>query len=194
MKKGIWILLGILLLVCLLFAGYLIADEIRLQRAYRNYPVAYTGLIQQYAAQYELDPYLVTAVMRCESSFDTAAVSPVGAIGLMQVMPDTGTWIAHKLDLDDVYTESMLQEPEVSLEFGCWYLRFLSGRFDGRTMEMLAGYNAGHGTVERWLKNPDYTENGALIRIPVDDVRAYYQKVVTAYEAYRTLYPELYGE
>ena len=63
----------------------------------------------------------------------------------MQIMPDTGEWIAHKLDLDGIYTKDMLYDPETSIEFGCWYLHFLDGRFDGHVMEMIAAYNAGHG-------------------------------------------------
>ena len=70
------------------------------------------------------DPYLVLSVMRCESSFRSDAVSHAGAIGLMQVMPDTGAWIAHKLNLDDVYTESMLYEPDYNVRFGCWFSPF----------------------------------------------------------------------
>ena len=79
----------------------------------RNYPVAYTEHIKASASEFDLDPYLVQSIMRCESSNDPLAVSDAGAIGLMQIMPDTGTWIAHKLDLDSVYTEDMLYDPEV---------------------------------------------------------------------------------
>ena len=126
------IVLGVILFLCAAgFGGYVWYEDVQYQKALRNYPVAYTDLIKTYAAQYELDPYLVQSIMRCESSNDPSAVSKVGAIGLMQIMPDTGTWIAHKLDLDDVYTEQMLYDPETNIEFGCWYLRFLSGRFDG---------------------------------------------------------------
>ena len=130
MKKGIIITIVLIGLCVLAFAGYLIADNIRLKKAYRNYPVAYTDLIERYAREYDLDPYLVTAIMRCESSNNPNALSAAGAMGLMQVMPSTGTWIAHKLGLDDVYEESMLYDPETSIRFGCWYLSFLQARFD----------------------------------------------------------------
>ncbi|HPI23902.1 MAG TPA: transglycosylase SLT domain-containing protein [Spirochaetota bacterium] len=94
---------ALVFLLAAAFGGYLIHENALYQKALRNYPVAYTELIAQYAAQYELDPYLVQSIMRCESSNDPNAVSGAGAIGLMQIMPDTGAWIAHKLGLDDVY-------------------------------------------------------------------------------------------
>jgi len=176
------------------FGGYLIYENAQYQKALRNYPVAYTDLIQTYSEEYELDPYLVQSIMRCESSNDPNAVSEVGAIGLMQIMPDTGTWIAHKLNLDDVYTQDMLYNPETNIEFACWYLRFLNGRFDGKTMEMIAAYNAGHGTVEGWLEDTRFSQDGVLLTIPYESTAKYYEKVLAAYENYTTLYPELFTE
>ena len=192
MKKGIIIILALIGLCILAFCAYLIADNIRLKNAYRNYPVAYTELIEQYAREYELDPYLVTAIMRCESSNNPKALSEAGAMGLMQVMPGTGTWVAHKLGMDDEYVESMLYDPETSIRFGCWYLWFLHERFDGNQREVIAAYNAGHGSVEKWLSDPQYTEGGELLSIPFPETARYYDKVTTAYDNYRVLYPELY--
>ncbi len=176
------------------FGGYLIYEEVMYQRALRNYPVAYTELISQYANEYELDPFLVQSIMRCESSNDPNAVSDAGAIGLMQIMPDTGTWIAHKLDLDSVYTQDMLKDPEKNIEFGCWYLHFLSGRFHKNEMQMIAAYNAGHGSVEDWLNDPRFSQNGELTTIPFEQTARYYEKVTAAYENYTTLYPKLFAE
>ena len=184
---------AIIFLVAASFGGYLIYENEQYQKALRNYPVAYSEQIQLYAAQYELDPYLVQSVMRCESSNDPTAVSKVGAVGLMQIMPDTGTWIAHKLDLDDSYTQDMLYDPSVNIEFGCWYLRFLKGRFDGNIMEMIAAYNAGHGTVEGWLEDARFSSEGELTTIPYEDTARYYEKVMQAYENYTTLYPDLFA-
>lgn len=175
------------------FGGYLIYEDVQYQRALRNYPVAYADLIAQYAGTYELDPYLVQSIMRCESSNDPSAVSDTGAIGLMQIMPDTGTWIAHKLDLDDVYSQDLLYQAEVNIEFGCWYLRFLSGRFNGNVKQMIAAYNAGHGSVEDWLADQRFSEQGELVTIPFEQTARYYERVTAAYENYTTLYPDLFG-
>ena len=194
MQIAIIVLGSLIFLAAAAFGGYVIYENEQYQKALRNYPVAYTDLIKTYATQYELDPYLVQSIMRCESSNDPSVVSKVGAIGLMQIMPDTGTWIAHKLDLDDVYTEQMLYEPETNIEFGCWYLRFLSGRFDGDTKKMIAAYNAGHGSVEDWLNDPRFSQNGELTTIPFEETARYYDKVTAAYENYTTLYPDLFSE
>ena len=176
------------------FGGYLIYEEVQYQRALRNYPVAYTELIAKYAKEYELDPYLVQSIIRCESSNDPTVVSDAGAIGLMQIMPDTATWIAHKLDLDAVYTQDMLKDPETNIEFGCWYLHFVSGRFHGNVKQMIAAYNAGHGSVEDWLNDPRFSLNGELTTIPFEQTARYYEKVTAAYENYTTLYPDLFSE
>lgn len=105
-KKRIVIVIALLVLVLVVaaYAAFFLIERGERRKMEREYPVAYTEEIQTCAAEYALDPYLVLAIMRCESSFKSDAVSSVGAIGLMQIMPDTGTWIAHKLGLDAVYT------------------------------------------------------------------------------------------
>ena len=88
-----------------------------------------------------------------------------------------------------------LYDPETSIRFGCWYLNFLQGRFDGDVMEMVAAYNAGHGSVEDWLADPRFSADGeTLLSIPFEQTARYYEKVMTAYEKYTTLYPDLFGE
>ena len=188
------IVLGAIVFLCAAgFGGYLWYEDAQYQRALRNYPVAYTDLISDAAEKYSLDPYLVQSIMRCESSNDPNAVSGVGAIGLMQIMPDTGEWIAHKIDPELAYSLDMLQDPATSIEYGCWYLRFLSDRFNGSTIAIIAAYNAGHGSVEDWLSDSRFSKNGALLTIPFEDTARYYQKVMTAYENYSTLYPDLFS-
>lgn len=189
------IVLGsVVFLCCAAFGAYLIYENVQYQKALANYPIAYTDLIETYASEYELDPYLVQSIMRCESSNDPDAVSEAGAIGLMQIMPDTGTWIAHKLGMDDTYTEDMLYDPETNIEFSCWYLQFLTSRFDGNVMKIVAAYNAGHGSVEGWLEDERFSANGELTSIPFEQTDRYYEKVMTAYENYTTLYPEQFGD
>lgn len=193
MQIAVIVLAALVALTIVSFGTVLVVERVRYERDLRNYPVAYTEWIAQYANEFELDPYLVQSVMRCESSNDPAVVSDAGAIGLMQIMPDTGTWIAHKLDLDATYTVDQLYDPETSIRFGCWYLNFLQGRFDKDVMEMVAAYNAGHGSVEDWLADPRFSANGKLTSIPFEQTARYYEKVMTAYEKYTTLYPDLFS-
>lgn len=187
------IVLGSLLFLCAAgFGGYLWYEDVQYQKTLQNYPVAYTEYISQYATEYELDPYLVQSIMRCESSNNPQAISKVGAIGLMQIMPDTGEWIGHKIDPELAYSLDMLEDPATNIEYGCWYLNFLSNRFDGDTKEIIAAYNAGHGSVEKWLDDPRFSENSTLTTIPFEDTARYYDNVMLAYENYTTLYPNLF--
>ncbi len=194
MKKAILVVAILILLVCAVFGSLLLRERIEHERLLAEYPTGYLPEIAKYAAEFELDPYLVLSVMRCESSFRSDAVSHAGAIGLMQVMPDTGAWIAHKLNLDDVYTESMLYEPDYNVRFGCWFLRFLTDRFDGERRHIIAAYNAGHGSVEGWLDDPNYAQDGLLQEIPYPETARYVEKVEQAYDAYTSLYPDLFTD
>ncbi|MDP3448582.1 MAG: lytic transglycosylase domain-containing protein [Eubacteriales bacterium] len=194
MQIAVFVIGAIVFLCAAGFGGYLLYEEAQYQKALRNYPVAYVDFIAQYAEKYELDPYLVQSIMRCESSNDPNAVSHAGAIGLMQIMPDTGEWIGHKIDPELAYSLDMLNDPATNIEYGCWYLRFLSGRFDGAWMEIIAAYNAGHGSVEDWLSDPRFSDAGVLTVIPFEETARYYGKVLAAYDNYTTLYPDLFAK
>ncbi len=132
----------------------------------RTYRLDYT----EYASpstreEYKLDPYLIASIIHCESGNRPDAVSPDGALGLMQIMPTTGEWIAGKLQVENFHTD-MLFEPSVNIRFGCWYLRFLMDRYDQDRQLAVAAYNAGHGTVDKWLEDPGVSAEGRLVEIP----------------------------
>ncbi|MFY9454368.1 MAG: lytic transglycosylase domain-containing protein, partial [Bacillota bacterium] len=88
------------------------------------YPIHYKDIITQCSLKHDVDPFLITAVVRVESRFRPEAVSAKGAMGLMQVMPDTGNWIARELGIQGFDTE-MLYDPATNLDLGTWYLAFL---------------------------------------------------------------------
>lgn len=194
MKTVNIVLLVLILLIAIGIGGYFALERAAHERDLRNYPTAYTELVRSYAEEFSLDPYLVTAIMRCESSNDPNAVSKKGAIGLMQIMPDTGAWIAHKLKLDESYTETQLYDPETNIRFACWYLAFLERRLNNNETCVIAAYNAGHGSVEKWLSDTAFAENGELLTIPFPETARYLEKVRTAYDKYRELYPDLYND
>lgn len=192
------VLIALILLVCALIALVLVryarltAEQRQRERDMAEYPVYYAEPIAAYAAEYELDPYLVLSIMRCESSFRTDAVSSAGAIGLMQIMPDSGAWIAHKLE-EEPFDASVLYDTDTNIRFACWFLRFLTNRFDGERTSIIAAYNAGHGSVEGWLENPAYAQGGTLTAIPYPETQRYLEKVERAYQMYTALYPALFG-
>lgn len=112
------------------------------------YPLDHISLISRSADEFGLEPALVSSVIRSESSFRPHVVSSAGAIGLMQILPTTGAWIATHLGLEP-FDDELLFEPEINIRVGCWYLRYLMDRFGDQTVALMA-YNAGPSRVEAW--------------------------------------------
>ena len=152
-----------------------------------RYPMRYEAEIRQAAAEFSLDPAYVASVALAESSFDAEAVSSVGAIGLMQIMPSTGEWIAGKLD--EAFDAQRLYEPSVNLRYGCWYLRFLLDRYDGDMRTASTAYHQGQGRVDEWLQDPEYSEDGKTLSVISSSVTDTYVNRIMANDAH---YQELY--
>jgi soluble lytic murein transglycosylase len=160
----------------------------------RTYALLYADEIKKSADEFALDRYLVAAVIHCESRNVEDARSYRGAIGLMQIMPQTGEWIAEKLGIEN-YTEAMLLEPDHNIRFGCWYLKYLSDRYgDGDIDKVLAAYNAGPGNVEKWLNSEEYSQQGRLTSIPFKETENYVEKVGYAARKYEELYDKELGK
>ncbi len=152
------------------------------------YPFHYRDLTLQYARIYNVDPLLLAAVMKAESNFDHRAVSKKGARGLMQIMPDTGTWIASRMG-DAAFDPEVLFEPETSIKLGAWYIADLRKEFRGDTILVLAAYNGGRGNVKNWFEGKEHS--GTLIKIkqiPFPETRHYIKKVLWYHRIYNLLY------
>ena len=131
---------------------------------------------------------LILAVIQTESGFRQDARSPRGAIGLMQVMPDTGRWMAERLDLQG-YGDDKLVEREWNLIIGISYMRYLRGQFPESLALALAAYNAGPNRVRAWLDAGAWDGSpAALDDIPYAETRNYVRKALKAYEKYRKQY------
>ena len=153
-----------------------------------RYPMTYAPEIRAAAAEFSLDPAYVASVVLAESSFDAEAVSSVGAIGLMQIMPDTGEWIAGKLE-DEPFDVQRLYQPEVNLRYGCWYLRFLLDRYDGDMYTASTAYHQGQGRVDQWLEDPQYSQDGrTLTAISSAVTDTYVNRIMESYANYQELY------
>ncbi|MBA3584079.1 MAG: lytic transglycosylase domain-containing protein, partial [Gemmatimonadetes bacterium] len=154
------------------------------------YPAGFADAIDAEARAHGLDAGLVLALIRQESLFRADAVSPVGARGLMQVMPATGAEIAGATGWSD-YDPAVLFDPAVGLHFGAHYLAGQLDRFDGFWPAVLAAYNGGPHNVAVWWSFPERTLDAELWidRIPYKETREYVKKVLTQYAAYRRLYP-----
>lgn len=153
------------------------------------FPLRYTDEILYEAQQNSLDPNLVCAVIRTESNFDSQAVSHADAHGLMQITPDTFSWLQTKLEDGDSYTQEDIYRPEVNIRFGCWFLRYLLDRYDGVLETALCAYNAGPGRVDQWLEDPQYSQDGLhLDTIPYKEPEKYVSTVLKYYQIYKDLY------
>ena len=148
-----------------------------------RYPLAYESIVRGHAGNYELDPALLAAVIYQESKFDSDARSDAGAVGLMQLQPETAKGIAirtggSKFRVDD------LTNPEINVRYGSWYLRHLLQKYDDEELA-LAAFNAGQGNVDRWR------EEGKGIAF--EETRAYVARVAELKGIYRDAYASELG-
>jgi soluble lytic murein transglycosylase len=143
------------------------------------YPLRYEQIVRGHADNYSLDPALLAAVIYQESKFKPDARSTSGAIGLMQLLPDTAKGIAlhtggSAFRVDDLY------DPEINVRYGAWYLRHLLRKY-GDERSALAAYNAGQDNVDRWRRE------GRGIQF--SETRAYVERV----EELKRIYRDAYG-
>lgn len=144
----------------------------------------YLGLIEKYAQEYGVNPSFVSAIIKCESSYRADAVSRVEARGLMQIMPDTGVWMAQRLKINN-YRPDMLFDPETNIRFGTAYLAYLSDIFSGSPVMVAAAFHAGDNNVKRWALNLAQDKKTIeLEQIPTSDTKSYVRKVMDAYAIY----------
>ena len=153
-----------------------------------NFPKAYYDLVSKASSKFGVDEAFIYAIMRAESNFRKEAISPVGARGLMQIMPYTAEQIAKLLD-DDEYTDEKLSKPELNVKYGARYLNRLQKKFEGLIPLSAAGYNAGPHRVYSWLNNFGNLDMDEFIEhIPFVETRNYVKKVTRHYYVYSRLY------
>ena len=159
-----------------------------------GYPLVRPELVWQHSQRFSVDPYLVYGIMRQESTYRNAALSPVGAIGLIQVMPATGAKVAALLG-EHRYSPGQLEDPTTNLRFGIYYFSRLLDRFDGVFPLAVASYNGGPHNVSRWYKPWHDAPDDARIpldafveTIQYDETRDYVKRVSGHYARYIAIY------
>ena len=145
-----------------------------------RYPLRYEEIVRAHARNYDLPATLLAAVIYTESKFDASARSQAGAVGLMQLLPETAKGIAVRTGGDGFVVDDLL-DPEINVRYGSWYLRHLLDRYDD-TETALAAYHAGQGNVDRWRR--------AGVGIQFPETRAYVERVLDAQEVYADAYSE----
>jgi soluble lytic murein transglycosylase len=151
------------------------------------FPVAHWDLIQKYAAQHKLDPFLIAALVAQESTFDAKIKSSANAWGLMQILPATGRRYATKLKIPR-FTTASLTNPEINVKIGTAYFADKIKEFGG-VAPALASYNAGESPVGRWLdERPGVDRDEFIDGIPYPETQGYVKKIIGTAEDYRQLY------
>lgn len=152
------------------------------------FPYHHRDIIEKYAAQQNIDPLLLAAIIKRESNFNPRARSEKGARGLMQIMPETGTWIAGQMEIESFHPDE-LYEVDTNIRFGAWYMAHLLKQFEGELLPALAAYNGGQGNVRKWLSEKNWNENQLTASdIPFPETRNYVTRVLRTYKIYRYLY------
>ncbi len=152
------------------------------------YPFPFSDLIQAWSQQHQLNPLLVTSLMRQESRFEPTIRSSAGAIGLMQVIPSTADWIVGQLGESNSDLDTKLETPNENIKLGTWYLDYTHREYSDNSMFAVASYNAGPGAVADWVargySDPDvFVEN-----IPFSETKGYVEAVFGGYWNYLRLY------
>ncbi len=182
-----------LLLIILLTVAILAGMVGLLTNSYQQYlrtvyPLDYTEYIEKYSRDYGITPSLIAAIICTESHFRPQATSSAGAIGLMQLTPETFAWAQTRAGVKKPQDKTALTDPEVNIRFGTYTLTLLYQQFEEEDTA-LAAYNAGQGNVHAWLNDPRYSTDGvSLDRIPFPETEEYIKRVKKAQTIYRRLY------
>jgi soluble lytic murein transglycosylase len=156
------------------------------------YPIHYRDGIARVAERYDLDPHLLAAVVNAESGYDPQAVSPAGAVGLMQLMPDTAEWLTG-LDSWQGGESPELTDPDDNLALGACYLDYLIDTLGGGIRPALAAYNAGQGVVGGWIEAAGGEDSFDLADIVYEETRTFVERVERYWELYSRIYPDVFA-
>ncbi len=146
--------------------------------------VKYANYVYRYAEEFEVDSNLVFAIIKNESNFNPDAESHVGAKGLMQIMPETFSWLQNYKYGEVTLDENDLFDPDINIKYGCIFLEFLTKKYEV-TSTVVAAYNAGFGIVDTWLNDSNYSTDGkTLSYIPYTETSVYVDRVMTSKRYY----------
>ncbi|MGC8554581.1 MAG: transglycosylase SLT domain-containing protein [Candidatus Acidulodesulfobacterium sp.] len=153
------------------------------------YPKPYYGYVERYSSKYGIPVDLIYGIMRQESLYNPACYSSASAIGLMQIIPSTGYYIASHTGCYN-FTPSMLYSKHINISFGSYYLKTLLDQFNGKKYLAIASYNAGPGAVSYWKNNllKNYAMPLFIELIPFNQTRTYVKRVLANYYVYNFLY------
>ncbi|MBE6708178.1 MAG: lytic transglycosylase domain-containing protein [Ruminococcaceae bacterium] len=151
-----------------------------------NYPREYNKFVERYSEEYGVPEYIIYSTIKVESNFNSSAESSAGAIGLMQLMPETFKYLMAEMKED--YKADLIYGPETNIRYGTYYLSKLYLKY-GKWDTVFAAYNGGETNVDGWLKDKEYSSDGrTLENIPFKETEKYVAKMNRAIEVYMRLY------
>ena len=180
-KKIVFLIVGILIVVCILNipnAYYIIQTKI--------YPRKYDAEVSKYAEEFDVDKYLIFAIIKAESNFKKDAISNKNAMGLMQLMPDTATDIAKIINIE--LNNDLIMDTDVNIKLGTKYISILINKYQNIEIALCA-YNAGSGNVDNWISKGIINTDGTNIEeVPFKETNNYVRKILRDYKTYKQLY------
>ena len=152
------------------------------------YKLEYTEYVKKYANEYNVDEYLIYAIIKAESNFEPDAVSHRGAKGLMQLMYSTAEDISKRIGIE--LNEDNILEPDININLGTKYISMLIQKYNNINLA-LAAYNAGSGNVDGWIEKGTLKSDGSDIEnVPFTETNNYVRKILRDYEIYKNIYEE----
>ena len=152
------------------------------------YKLEYTEYVKKYANEYNVDEYLIYAIIKAESNFEPSAESHRGAKGLMQLMYSTAEDISKRIGIE--LNEENILEPDININLGTKYISMLIQKYNNTNLA-LAAYNAGSGNVDGWIEKGTLKSDGSDIEnVPFTETNNYVRKILRDYEIYKNIYEE----
>ena len=152
------------------------------------YKLEYTEYVKKYANEYNVDEYLIYAIIKAESNFESNAESHRGAKGLMQLMYSTAEDISKRINIE--LNENNILDPDININLGTKYISMLIQKYNNINLA-LAAYNAGSGNVDGWIEKGTLKSDGSDIEnVPFTETNNYVRKILRDYEIYKNIYEE----
>ena len=152
------------------------------------YKLEYAEYVKKYANEYNVDEYLIYAIIKAESNFESNAESHRGAKGLMQLMYSTAEDISKRINIE--LNENNILDPDININLGTKYISMLIQKYNNINLA-LAAYNAGSGNVDGWIEKGTLKSDGSDIEnVPITETNNYVRKILRDYEIYKNIYEE----
>jgi len=183
-KAGIYMAIVMLTIVGLA----LIIRNVNNSYVDESYPLKYEKEVNAASEKYGVDKALIYGIIKTESNFDPDAESNAGALGLMQLMPESFEWLQTFYKEDNDYQFEDLKDPAVNIDYGVELLSILSDMYEVEDT-MICAYNGGLGNVDQWLQDPQYSDDGKHLKVvPFTETDNYRKLVAQNKSIYKKLY------